>query len=86
MSDDPVLKYLKPERLKDTSEKAWKHWKKTFENFLSKTNVTEEADKLLLLTDHVTSDVFEHISDAADYTSAIKTLYDLFVHPNKVIM
>ena len=85
MSDDPVLKYLKPERLEDTSEKAWKHWKKTFENFLSKTNVTEEADKLLLLTDHVTSDVFEHISDAADYISAIKTLYDLFVHPNNVI-
>ena len=85
MADDPVLKYLKPERLEDTSEKAWKHWKKTFENFLSKTKVTEEADKLLLLTNHVTSEVFEHISDAADYTSAIKTLSELFVRPNNVI-
>ena len=72
MADD-----LKPERLEDTSEKAWKHWKKTFENFLSKTKVTEGADKLLLLTNHVTSDVSEHISAAAVYTSASKTLSDL---------
>ena len=85
MTDDPVLKYLKPERLEDTSEKAWKHWKKTFENFLAKSKVTEKADKLLLLTNHVTSEIFEHISDAADYKSAIKTLSDLFVRPNNVI-
>ena len=35
--------------------------------------------------DPVTSEIFEHISDAADYKSAIKTLSDLFVRPNNVI-
>ena len=55
--------------------------KKTFENFLAKSKVTEEADKLLLPPIML----FEHIRDAADYKNAIKTLSDLFVRPNNVI-
>jgi len=76
---DEVLKYLKPERLEDTDTKKWKHWKKTFENFISKSKVTDDTDKLLVLTNLVSSEIYEHISEAADYTSAMTTLSSLYV-------
>ena len=74
IADDLVIKNPKPE----SSQKS-------FESFIAKSKVTEKADKLLHLTNHVTSEIFQHISDATDYTSAVKTISDLLVCPNNVI-
>ena len=55
--EDKIFKYLRPARLEETSTKQYKHWKKTFENFLAKTKVDDDTDKLLLLTNYISSDI-----------------------------
>ena len=60
-------KYLIPERFNtdlnsSTCGKVWKHWKRTFENFLVAAEA-DEANKLRLLSNYVSPDIYELIAD-----------------------
>ena len=77
-------KLLRPERLdadpKTHATNEWLHWKKTFENFM-KVLPEKDLDKLGLLINHVSPNLFECIENCTDYNSAIATLEKLFVKP-----
>ena len=71
--------FLKPDRFDVTSndanaESKWRHWKQTFTNFLNSISKVEESDKLPLLSNYVSSNVFQYINECNDYNVAIDTL------------
>ena len=77
---------LKPGRFEvdpdsENSSKRWLHWKKTFENYLAGLKVTDAAVKLQILTNFVSPEVYEFISEQDDYPSAIDALEELYVKP-----
>ena len=78
-------RYLKPEKLKldvkdsTQNEESVKHWIKTFENFLAAVIASDasrntDANKLGLLTSHVSYAIFKHIEAATTYDDAINYL------------
>lgn len=93
-------KYLRPERFDvDPSNTfatcTWLHWRKTFENFID-ASIKETGDdkaklesinknKLLLLLNHVSPNVYSYISDARSYDEAIKVLEKIYVKPKNLI-
>ena len=83
MSEE-LFKYLRPARLEEPSSKQYKHWKKTFDNFLTKTKTTDDSDKLLLLTNFIHPDIYDHVSDAPTFAKAIEILDNLYIMPINV--
>ena len=82
-------KHLRPPRFTTdpnttTAEIEWKHWHKTFENFLASI-ATQNPDKLITLTNYISPEVYVHIQDAATYDSAIATLKALYVRQKNEI-
>ena len=82
-------KFLCPERLSiepnaNDAAKIWKHWKVTFENFLISID-SLNPDKLKTLTNYISSDVYELISDCTNYTSAVAKLESLYVKPRNEV-
>ena len=90
-------KHLRPARFecdpnqKDAS-KQWKHWFRTFENFINSFDVNtntpvqqQEHQKLSTLINHVSSTVYEFISEAETYSKAIDILKSLYTKPVNVI-
>lgn len=81
-------KFTRPERFEgrhDTTLSQWKHWLRTFEFFLSKSNATSDGDKLGLLINHISSEAYDHISDCTTYAAALSMLRDVYVKPvNKI--
>lgn len=76
--------FLKPERFDvdptcANAENKWLHWKKTFENFLLKVPNLIEENKLPLLFNYVSANVFQSISEATSYSAAITALETLYV-------
>ena len=76
--------FLKPDRFDVTSndanaESKWRHWKQTFTNFLNSISKVEESDKLPLLSNYVSSNVFQYINECNDYNVAIDTLDKLYI-------
>ena len=59
--------------------KQWKYFQKTFSNFL--TAVGENANKLQLLVNHISPDVYLLIEECLTYEQAITTLRKLYVKP-----
>ncbi|GFY26591.1 hypothetical protein TNCV_2879211 [Trichonephila clavipes] len=81
---------LKPERFDidptcSNSETKWRHWEKTFENFLGGIKTITEENKLPLLCNYVTSNVYQFINDCTTYAQAIAILYSLFIKKRNVI-
>ena len=77
-------KFMRPERFdghQGTSAAQWKHWHRTFSNFLTKCGELSQSDKLELLINHISPDVFENISDCENYDSAIDILKSLYIKP-----
>lgn len=76
--------FLKPERFDvdptcTGAEAKWKHWKRTFTNFIDKIpNVTDDS-KLPLLFNYISAAVFVYINDAVNYNDAIGILDSLYV-------
>ena len=71
-------------------EKEWKHWLRTFDNFVGTLTLTgdanaQQATKLQALTNYVSASVYEYISEATDYDGAINILKNLYVKPKNVI-
>ena len=84
-----MSKALKPCRLDvdPTSPKAakeWKHWKRTFDNFI--TEFREGApDKFRSIVNFVSSDVFECVKECTTYDEVVEILAKLYVKtPNTV--
>ncbi len=82
-------KVLRSERF-DTSpnaqdaSKSWRHWLATFENFVG-VIPGEEVNKLNVLINYVSSDVYQLFCDAATYDEAINLLKNLYVKtPNEI--
>ena len=84
-------KLLRPERLdllpnSENAAKHWRHWLKTFENFLAELEPDHaNLNKLRVLTNYVSSEVYELFSELQTYDEAIallKTLYDK--SPNEI--
>ena len=95
-------KYLKPSRFdcepgSSGADKQFKHWLRTFTNFISNiklpttTTTTDGATatatdhKLITLINYISPDVFEFIIDCTTYDDAIKLLTSVFVKPTNEI-
>ena len=86
---------MKPERLSvdpnsQDAAKQWKHWARTFENYLESLEQERRdrdpaINKLRILTNSVDYKVFDYIEDSESYDAAIATLKALYVKtPNTV--
>ena len=78
-------RFLKPERLNidpnaTTSEKHWKPWFQTFRNFLVSLD-SKEPDRLCLLVNYVSPEIFELIATCSIFDEAIETLEQFYVKP-----
>ena len=80
---------LKPTRLdlypnSPTATKEWRHWYRTFTNFIDECS-EKAADEFRTLVSYVSHNVYEYIEDCKDYKSAIRVLEQLFVKtPNEI--
>ena len=94
-------KILRPERFNTettdpNSEKQYRHWKMTFQNYINM-SITEPAapegaerenylqKKLYALFNHVSASVFELISDCASYDSAFEVLDKAYIKPVSIV-
>ena len=82
-------KHLRPSRFNAepnhaSSEREWKHWHRTFSNFLT-TIDSQRPDKLNTLINYVSADIYEHIADATSYNNAITILQNMYVKPRNDI-
>ena len=64
--------------------KEYQHWIKTFEHYCEVLPQTG-LDKLKILANHLSPDVFDYISDKTEYDAAIQTLKDLYVKPTNEV-
>ena len=84
-------KFLKPRQLEldpnaSDAEKHWKHWKKTFDNFLvSFTDQPNDVQKLAALTNHLSHTVYPYMSSCTTYTTAMAALTEIYVKPKNEI-
>ena len=88
-------KILRPARFESdlnapNVEKEWKHWLRTFQNYLGAQTITgndeqQQTTKLQALTNSVSATVFEYIADATTYDAAIVILKGLYEKPKNLI-
>lgn len=85
-------KYLRPERFDgdpslSTAAAEWAHWKKTFVNFLAvqESAITTDEAKLTILINHVSPNVYTHISECEKYEQAMNLLNKLYIKPNNIL-
>ncbi|XP_050507148.1 uncharacterized protein LOC126884884 [Diabrotica virgifera virgifera] len=87
-------KYFRPDKLQadpnsQTAAKEFKHWYETFKNFLESNKSIEKSledkDKYMLLINFVSHSVYDYISEAKTYISAIKILEELYIKPTNEI-
>ena len=80
---------LRPEKLatdpsSSTAGKDWLHWIRTFENFVS-VLPTDGLNKLQVLTNYVSHQIFEYIEHCEGYNNAISTLKALYIKPTNEV-
>ena len=86
-----MQKVLKTQRLDPepgfkTAADEFKHWLKTFENYLDALSAADlEPDKYKVLMNLMSSQVYRYFADVEDYDSAIGTLKELYVKPKNMI-
>ena len=84
-----MYKVLRPEHLETkpdsvSANKEWLHWRRTFDNFIS-VLPSEGLDKLRVLTNFVSPEIFQYIEESTSYEQAMETLHNLFVKPTNEI-
>ncbi len=84
-------KFLRPERLDiepddKAAEKQWKHWLKTFSNFMAALSSADHSpDRLSVLINFISSRVYDYIADCTSYDEAILLLQSYYVKPKSII-
>ncbi|XP_014294133.1 uncharacterized protein [Halyomorpha halys] len=68
-----------------TAQREWTHWFRTFENFVEKADIGEDADRLKVLSNFLSSNVFEYINDCTTYETSLATLASLYIKPKNII-
>ena len=82
-------KVLRPERFdvspsSTETTKCWRHWLITFENYIASLP-SEGLNKLHVLINHVSPEVYDLFCEVQEYDDAIETLKSLYVRtPNEV--
>ncbi len=79
---------LKPERFDVDptcvgAEAKWKHWNRTFSNFITQVKDMTEVNKLQLLCNYVSASVYTYINECENYSDAIAVLDSLYVTKKK---
>ena len=68
------------------AEKEFRYWAKTLANYIRKfPDGTTDRDKLDILTNFVSCNVEEYISDATSYVGALETLKGIYIKPQNNI-
>jgi len=85
-----MYRLLRPNRLNvdpdsPDAAKAWRHWSRTFTNFLNGLTTEGQPDKLAILINFVGPSVFELIADCSSYESAFDTLANCYDKPKNEI-
>ena len=80
-------KLLQPERFNvdsnaPNSAKAWTHWYKTFDNFMESLT---DPNKLKLLTNFISPDIYAYIMGCTTFEQAINILKNIYVKPKNEI-
>ena len=80
-------RFLKPERLDvdpsvGDADKLYKHWKKTFDNFLES---LEEPNKLSILVNFISARVYEYIAECDTFEDAIEILKNTYIKPKNEV-
>ena len=65
------------------AQHKWEHWHRTFCNFAQISQANDE-EKLLLLVNYVSTEVYTHISACVDYVVAIAKLDSLYIKPRNI--
>ena len=84
-----MSKALKPSRLdvdpnSPNAARLWKHWKRTFDNFIAECGDTA-PDKFRSIINFISADVYEYVEECSTYDEVVTTLERLFVKaPNKI--
>ena len=83
-------KFLKPDAFEtlpntESCAKQWVHWKTRFNKFISKCTGATDEDKLDLLINLISADVYSYISDCNGITAALAAL-DKVYNPTKSII
>ena len=82
-------KVLKPSRLdldsnSPTAAKEWKHWKRTFDNFIIECG-GDAPDKFRSIINFVSHSVFKYVEECQTYERVVETLERLYVKtPNEI--
>lgn len=81
---------LKPPRFEASSSNTsneWSFWRRCFENFVSVLPADDntDANKLLLLTSHLSPSVYKLISGCTTYESALQKLENTYIKQKNVI-
>ena len=81
---------MKPERLDldpsaPNAAKEWRHWRRTFDNFIIECGIDPVPNKHGIITTLISANVYEHVEDCTDFQSVIDTLDNLFVKSPNVI-
>ena len=82
-------KALKPSRLdvdpnSPNAAKQWKHWKRTFDNFITECGA-DAPDEFRSIINFISADVFDYVEECTTYEEVIDILARLYVKvPNKI--
>ena len=76
---------LKPDRLdldpnSPTAAKEWKHWFRTFDNFIIECGTEPAPDKFRTITNLISHNVFDYVEDCTDFDSVVVTLEGLYYY------
>ena len=84
-----MSKILKPARLNlehnsSNASKEWKHWKRTFQNFIEECG-DEAPNKFRSIVNLVSTNVYDYIEYCDSYEGVITTLDGLYIKkPNEI--
>ena len=84
-----MSKALKPLRLdldpnSPDAAKQWKHWRRTFDNFIAECGDTA-PDRFRSIVNFISAEVFDYVEECTTYDAVIETLERLYAKtPNKI--
>ena len=81
---------MKPERLDldpnaPNAAKEWRHWRRTFDNFIIECGIDPVPNKHRIITNLISANVYEHVGNCTDFQSVIDTLDNMLVKSSNVI-